>query len=149
MPTPATVGNKRFIALFAILRRIQKNRCCCAPKAGLAAIGPRPILRHLQRQLQPQRLHHLEQGVRAGRAFARQALFNGFRRPVESCIRRLKYPNPGRDFLGQSARRHPHVVLGLQIHPEPWRHVEKQAEPQSRIRSDRSVAIDQITDAAG
>ena len=71
------------------------------------------------------------------------------RKQISPRHRRLKNPNPGCDFLGQGPCRNPHVVLGLQIHAEPWRHVEKQAEPQCRARSDRLVAIDQITYAAG
>jgi hypothetical protein len=63
-------------------------------------------------------------------------------------LRRLKNPNPGRDFVGQGARRHTHVVLGLQVHPEPRRHVKKQAKPQCRVRSDRPISVDQVADAA-
>ena len=58
----------------------------------------------------------------------------------------FKNANPSRFFISQGTRRHPHVVLGLQVHPEPWLHAEKQAQPH---RSDRAIPIDQVADAAG
>src|SRR6218665_3027630 len=61
----------------------------------------------------------------------------------------MENTNPERDFLAHGTCRDAHVVLRLQIHPESRLHVEKQTEPQSRISSDRTISMHQITDPAG
>src|SRR6218665_3940277 len=61
----------------------------------------------------------------------------------------MENTNPERDFFSPGTCRDAHVVLRLQIHPESRLHVEKQTEPQSRISSDRTISMHQITDPAG
>ncbi len=65
----------------------------------------------------------------------------------QSC-RFIKNANSRHNFGKQGAPRYADVVFGLQIHPKPLFHFEKQAQAQSGICRDGAVAIHNVADAA-
>ena len=59
----------------------------------------------------------------------------------------MKNSNAGRNLFLEIARSHPHIVLGLQVHPEARLHSEVQTQAQRRVSSDRALAMHQFTNA--
>jgi hypothetical protein len=49
----------------------------------------------------------------------------------------------------QFSIRHPNVVLGLQVQPEPGLHVEEHPEPKRGVCRDGALAVHQFADPAG
>lgn len=59
----------------------------------------------------------------------------------------MKNSNAGRNLFLEIARSHPHIVLGLQVHPEARLHSEVQTQAQRRASSDRTLSMHQFTNA--